>query len=62
MLKRQRLVCGVSQGLPGFSAKDAAGRWQGLDVDFCRAVSAAVFGEADRVDYVGLGADSASRR
>jgi general L-amino acid transport system substrate-binding protein len=57
VLKRQRLVCGVSQGLPGFSAKDASGRWAGLDVDFCRALSAAIFGAPDRVDYVPLSAD-----
>jgi general L-amino acid transport system substrate-binding protein len=57
VLKRQRLVCGVSQGLPGFSAKDASGRWQGLDVDFCRAVAAAIFADGDKVDYVPLSAD-----
>jgi len=57
VLKRQRLVCGVSQGLPGFSAKDAAGTWRGFDVDFCRALSAAIFGAPDRVDYVPLSAE-----
>jgi general L-amino acid transport system substrate-binding protein len=57
VLKRGRLVCGVSQGLPGFSAKDGAGRWRGFDVDFCRAVSAAVFGDAERVDYAPLSAE-----
>jgi general L-amino acid transport system substrate-binding protein len=57
VLKRQRLVCGVSQGLLGFSAKDGSGRWKGLDVDFCRAVSAAVLGDADKVDYVPLSAE-----
>lgn len=39
---RGALQCGVSDGLPGFSATDSAGRWQGLDADFCRAVAAAV--------------------
>src|SRR5262245_42016498 len=51
---RGRLVCGVSDGLRGFSEKDASGRWQGFDVDFCKAVAAAVFGSASRVEYVPL--------
>jgi general L-amino acid transport system substrate-binding protein len=49
---RGRLVCGVSDGLRGFSEQHAAGRWQGFDVDFCKAVAAAVFGNPDKVDYV----------
>src|SRR5215211_4129728 len=53
---RGRLVCGVSDGLPGFSDRDAGGHWTGFDVDFCRAVATAVFGDADRVDYVPLSA------
>lgn len=57
VLKRQKIVCGVSQGLPGFSMVDAGGAWKGFDVDFCRALSAAIFGSADRVDYVPLSAD-----
>ena len=48
--------CGVSQGLPGFSSPDEKGSWQGIDVDVCRAVSAAVFGSADRVKYTPLSA------
>lgn len=48
------LRCGVSEGILGFSAKDASGRWQGLDVDFCRAVAAAVLGDADKVKFVPL--------
>ncbi|NIP89002.1 MAG: amino acid ABC transporter substrate-binding protein, partial [Gammaproteobacteria bacterium] len=39
--------CGVSQGLPGFSNPDTQGNWTGVDVDVCRAVAAAVFGDAD---------------
>ncbi len=54
---RGRLVCGVSEGLPGFSDKDAAGAWHGFDVDFCRAVAAAALGDADKVDYVPLSAN-----
>ena len=48
---RGRLICGVSEGLAGFSATDEAGLWQGFDVDFCRAVAAVVLGDADKVDY-----------
>jgi len=51
---RGYLICGVNAGLPGFSAADEEGNWTGLDVDFCRAVSAAVFGDADKVEYIGL--------
>ena len=44
--------CGVTQGLPGFSNTDDAGNWSGLDVDVCRAVAAAVLGDAEKVRYV----------
>jgi len=46
--------CGVSQGVPGFSNPDSNGNWSGIDVDVCRAVSAAIFGDAERVKYVPL--------
>ncbi len=46
--------CGVSQGVPGFSNPDDAGKWSGIDVDVCRAVAAAVFGDASKVKYSGL--------
>ena len=46
--------CGVSTGLPGFSSADTAGNWQGLDVDVCRAVAAAVLGDADKVKFTPL--------
>lgn len=46
--------CGVSQGLPGFSFTDDAGNWRGLDVDICRAVAAAVLGDAGKVKYTPL--------
>src|SRR5262249_30986958 len=39
---RGSLICGVSQGLPGFSNPDDKGNWTGFDVDFCRAIAAAV--------------------
>jgi len=43
--------CGVSTGLPGFSAADEKGQFTGLDVDVCRAVAAAIFGDAGKVKY-----------
>ena len=46
--------CGVSQGVPGFSNPDSDGNWSGIDVDVCRAVSAAIFGNPDKVKYVPL--------
>jgi general L-amino acid transport system substrate-binding protein len=49
--KRGTLSCGVSTGLAGFSQKDEKGAWSGLDVDVCRAVAAAVLGDADKVQY-----------
>ncbi len=48
--------CGVSQGLPGFSNPDKEGNWIGLDVDVCRAVAAAVFGNATKVKFSPLSA------
>ncbi len=49
--QRGTLECGVSEGLRGFSEKDAQGRWAGFDVDFCRAVAAAVLGDAGKVNF-----------
>jgi general L-amino acid transport system substrate-binding protein len=48
---RGTLNCGVSTGLAGFSQKDQKGKWSGIDVDVCRAVAAAVFGDANKVSY-----------
>ncbi|PIE56292.1 MAG: amino acid ABC transporter substrate-binding protein [Desulfobulbus propionicus] len=53
--RRGEVVCGVSTGLPGFSSPDEQGIWRGLDVDFCRALAAAVLGDATRVRFVPLG-------
>ncbi len=50
------IQCGVSQGLPGFSNPDDKGNWTGLDVDVCRAVAAALFGDASKVKYTPLSA------
>ena len=49
--KRGQLICGVNTGLAGFSAPDDKGVWRGFDVDYCRAMSAAVFGNPDKVTY-----------
>lgn len=46
--------CGVSQGLPGFSNANDKGEWAGLDVDLCRAIAAAVFGDAKKVKFTPL--------
>ena len=49
---RGELVCGVSQGSAGLSLPDSNGRWSGLDVDYCKALAAAVLGSADKVRFV----------
>jgi general L-amino acid transport system substrate-binding protein len=56
VLARGRLVCGVSDGLAGFSDRDAGGAWAGFDVDFCRALATAIFADPAKVDYVPLSA------
>jgi general L-amino acid transport system substrate-binding protein len=48
------LKCGVNTGLLGFAAKGSDGDWSGFDVDFCRAVAAAVLGNGNKVEFVGL--------
>ncbi len=50
--QRGELVCGVSTGVTGFSAADSQGKWTGLDVDVCRAIAAAIFGNGDKVKFV----------
>jgi general L-amino acid transport system substrate-binding protein len=52
--QRGQLSCGVHTGLPGFGAADDKGVWKGLDVDYCRAIAAAVLGDAGKVKYVPL--------
>jgi general L-amino acid transport system substrate-binding protein len=54
--ERGSLSCGVSQGLAGFSTRDEKGAWTGFDVDFCRALAAAIFNDAGKVQYVPLSA------
>src|SRR5690348_14727185 len=53
---RGMIACGVSQGLPGFSAPDDKGNWTGIDVDVCRAVAAAIFNDPTKVKFVPLSA------
>jgi general L-amino acid transport system substrate-binding protein len=50
--QRGALRCGVNTGLIGFSAPDGQGKWHGLDVDFCRAVAAALLGDPNKVQFV----------
>ena len=50
------IQCGVNTGLAGFSIADSQGNWTGLDVDFCKAVAAAVFGDSKKVKYSPLNA------
>ncbi|MEM9724333.1 MAG: amino acid ABC transporter substrate-binding protein [Pseudomonadota bacterium] len=51
VLSKDFVQCGVSQGLPGFSNPNDAGDWTGMDADFCRAVAAAVLGDASKVKF-----------
>ncbi|GLO49603.1 ABC transporter substrate-binding protein [Pseudomonas putida] len=52
--KKGFVQCGISDGLPGFSFTDPKGNFHGFDVDVCRAVAAAIFGDADKVKYTQL--------
>jgi general L-amino acid transport system substrate-binding protein len=56
MKDRGSIRCGVNTGLAGFSIPDNQGNWTGLDVDYCRAMAAAIFGDAEKVEYVPLSA------
>src|ERR1700741_2969069 len=56
--QRGTLVCGVSAGFAGFSTPDSQGNYKGLDVDYCRALAAAVLGDASKVRYVALTAQN----
>jgi general L-amino acid transport system substrate-binding protein len=55
---RGKLVCGVNTGLAGFSTIGSDGKWHGFDVDYCRALAAAIFNDADRVEYRPLSAQA----
>src|SRR3712207_6420672 len=56
--QRGTLVCGVSQGFAGFSAPDSRGEFRGLEVDYCKALAAAVLGDATKVRFVPLTAQA----
>jgi general L-amino acid transport system substrate-binding protein len=53
---RGALNCGANGTLAGFGLPDAQGKWTGLDVDFCRAIAAAVLNDSEKVKYVPLSA------
>ncbi|MFN2360216.1 MAG: amino acid ABC transporter substrate-binding protein [Marinobacter sp.] len=52
--EKGNLQCGVTTGLPGFSQPDDKGNWTGIDVDTCRAVAAAIFGDPGAVEFTPL--------
>src|SRR6201996_7000333 len=56
--QRGTLVCGVSTGFAGFSTPDSQGNFKGLDADYCRAIAAAIFGDAGKVRFVALTAQN----
>ena len=53
MKKRGALNCGIDTGVPGFAFQDNKGVWHGIDIDYCRAIAAAVLGDPDKVKYTG---------
>ena len=55
-MRRDAVYCGVNTGLPGFSAEDDKGNWSGFDVDFCRAIAAAIFDDPKKVKFIPLDA------
>jgi len=54
--QRNILNCGSNTGLAGFGVPDAQGNWQGLDVDYCRAIAAAIFNDPSKVKFIPLSA------
>lgn len=48
---RGHLVCGINDGYPGFAMANSAGQWAGLEIDFCQALAAAIFGRRDAVKF-----------
>ncbi|MGH8938843.1 MAG: transporter substrate-binding domain-containing protein, partial [Actinomycetes bacterium] len=55
---RGTLNCGVNETVPGFGLIDAEGNYAGFDIEFCKAVAAAVLGDAEAVEYTSLDADA----
>ena len=56
-IRRGEVLCGVNTGLPGFSIPDDKGNWTGFDVDFCRAVAAAIFDDLAKAKFIPLDAN-----
>src|SRR3978361_1485626 len=56
-IRRGDVLCGVNAGLPGFAIPDDKGNWTGFDVDFCRAVAAAIFDDPKKTKFVPLDAN-----
>src|SRR5207248_10068598 len=56
-IRRGEVFCGVNAGLPGFSIPDEKGNWSGFDVDFCRAVAAAIFDDPKKAKFIPLDAN-----
>ena len=56
-IQRGEVLCGVNTGLPGFSIPDDKGNWTGFDVDFCRAVAAAIFDDPKKTKFIPLDAN-----
>lgn len=54
VLSQGFITCGVSTGLPGFSNPNSKGEWEGIDVEYCQALAAAVLGDKSKVKYVPL--------
>jgi len=54
VLKNQEVICGVPEPITGFCFKDKNGRWQGFNVDFCRAVAVAALGDPEKADFIPL--------
>ncbi len=60
-VRRGEVLCGVNAGLPGFSIPDDKGNWTGFDVDFCRAVAAAIFDNPNKAKFIPLDANERFR-
>ena len=52
VIKKGFVTCGVSEGVVGFSSINKLGQWEGIDVDFCRAVAAAVLADSNKVKFI----------
>src|SRR6202008_4815204 len=56
-VRRGEVLCGANAGLRGFSIPDDKGNWTGFDVDFCRAVAAAIFDDPNKAKFIPLDAN-----